>query len=180
MRKVLHLMGVLDEDDLAWLAEHGVQQEVPADMTLVHQGVPISALYILLEGELTVMLKGVREAAARLLPGEVIGEISFIDADPPSASVVAVQGSLVLAVDADLLRHKLTADISFAARFYHAVATFLASRLRSTTRNLGYGPAQVEAGELSENNMEEISLAMVRFDRFLQLQRQNYTAAKTA
>ena len=92
MRKVLHLMGVLDEADLAWLSQAGLQQEVRTGETLVQEGVAIPALYILLEGELTVTLAGARTAVARLLPGEVIGEISFIDADPPSASVVA--GSL--------------------------------------------------------------------------------------
>ena len=38
---------------------------------------------------------------AILYPGEVIGEISFVDARPPSASVVSVHDSHLLVVGGD-------------------------------------------------------------------------------
>jgi CRP/FNR family cyclic AMP-dependent transcriptional regulator len=180
MRKVLHLLGILDDIDLEWIAHYGVQQSLTKNEVLVTQGVPLSALYILLEGQLSVLLSGVKETIARLLPGEVIGEISFVDALPPSATVVAAEDSLVLALPADLLREKLNLDRSFAAHFYQAVAGFLAARLRTTTRNLGYGKAvdRTDVDELGEQNMEDVSLAMFRFDRLLQQVRGDYTAAK--
>src|SRR5271163_4653227 len=180
MRKVLHLLGIMDDVDLEWIAHHGVQQSLTKSAVLVTQGIPISALYILLEGELTVLLAGVKDTIARLLPGEVVGEISFVDSFPPSASVVAAEDSLVLALPAELLREKLNLDRSFAAHFYQAVAGFLASRLRTTTRNLGYGTAvdRVDVDELSDPNMEDVSLAAFRFDRLLQQVRTDYTATK--
>jgi len=38
-----------------------------------------------------------------------------------------------------LLQQRIASDTAFAARFYRALAIFLADRLRATTRRLGYG-----------------------------------------
>ena len=178
MRKVLHLLGILDDFDLEWIARTGVQHHLVKGHVLVQEGVPIAAMYILLEGQLTVRLAAVNNSIARLLPGEVIGEISFVDSYPPSASVVAAEDSVVLALSADLLHEKLHSDVTFAAHFYHAVAAFLASRLRTTTRNLGYGTAQIDVDELTDSDMEDVSLALFRFDRLLQQVRASYMAPK--
>jgi CRP-like cAMP-binding protein len=184
MRKVLHLLGILSDVDLQWMAHHGVQQNLSGGQTLVSEGVPIPALYILLEGQLRILFAGMQRTIALLLPGEVIGEISFVDRYPPSASVVAIEDSLVLALPADTLRAKLAEDPGFASRFYWAVAAFLASRLRTTTRHLGYGSPQADQNayqdvdELTDIDMEEVSLASMRFDRLLQQLRRDYTAAK--
>ncbi len=47
---------------------------------------------------------------SHVLEGEVIGEVSFIDSRPPSATVTAKRDSMVGAVPAPLLRQKLDAD----------------------------------------------------------------------
>lgn len=46
-------------------------------------------IYIVLQGEMTVSVAG-RGQIARLGSGEIVGEISFVDARPPSATVVAL------------------------------------------------------------------------------------------
>ena len=109
---------------------------------------------------------------ATLMSGEVIGEISFVDSRPPSASVVAELPSIVLAIDKVLLKQKLETDGQFGAHFYRAIALFLADRLRSTTGRLGYkGPKGDEKeepaedpDELDEDFMQAVSMANVRFD----------------
>src|SRR5262249_52673748 len=58
---------------------------------------------------------------------------------PPSAPVAAVGESVVLALPKAVLQRRLADDMPFAARFYRALAIFLADRLRTTTRRLGYG-----------------------------------------
>lgn len=171
MRKVLYLMGVLDDTDIDWLAANGHVQLIQAGDLLVEQGSPITYLSILLDGSLSVFRKERPDRVIQnLLAGEVIGEISFVDSRPPTASVQANTASYVLQVNRDTLSQKLAKDQAFAARFYRALALFLADRLRSTVQNLGFGDpnAQTEdAVELDDSLMDYVALGGIRFDKFL-------------
>jgi extracellular factor (EF) 3-hydroxypalmitic acid methyl ester biosynthesis protein len=66
-------------------------------------------------------------------PGEVFGEVSFIDSHPASASVIAVEAS-----EADILEKTevislLSSVPGLSSRFYQSLALKLSERLRSTT-----------------------------------------------
>jgi CRP/FNR family transcriptional regulator, cyclic AMP receptor protein len=176
MRKVLHLMGSLTDQDVEWLTAHGQTRLVPRDTPVIHEGVPVEALFILLEGKLSVRQAGLagREVAT-LYPGEVLGEISFVDARPPSASVVSLHESHLFEVSKDVLGRKLARDDAFAARFYRALAVFLADRLRTTTAHLGYGKweERSNADEIDDAVFDGISLAARRFDDMLKRLRIN-------
>ena len=59
---------------------------------LIEQGVPVDSVFILLDGRLAVWLRprhGPEREIARLNAGEIVGEMSFVDARPPSATVRA-------------------------------------------------------------------------------------------
>jgi CRP-like cAMP-binding protein len=170
MRKALYLMGNLEDVDIEWMADHGVQQLIAPGTVLIQEGEAIDSIYILLDGALsvrTVAMEG--EEIASLFSGEIVGEISFVDSHPPSASVIAVQDSHVLGVSRQMLTDKLATDKAFAARFYRALAVFLADRLRGTVGRLGYGSNQQDADpdQLDDSSMDEISLAALRFDDLL-------------
>jgi CRP-like cAMP-binding protein len=178
MRKALYLMGILDDTDIEWLIRHGAAQFVPARTTLIHEGQPVESLFVLLDGKLSVTVHGIQKEVASLLSGEIVGEMSFVDSRPPSASVTAAQDSQVLAVPRAALQLKLDEDASFAARFYRAVAVFLADRLRTTVSRFGYGSAKQDADphaadELNDDMMDSMSLAAVRFDELLRRLRVN-------
>jgi hypothetical protein len=66
-------------------------------------------------------------------------------------------------------------DDAFAGRFYKAVATLLADRLRKTTSHLGYGKWDVESDpdELDDSMMDNASQGATRFDRLLKSLRVN-------
>ena len=103
-----------------------------------------------------------------LKPGDVVGEISFVDERPPAASVRAEVASKVGAVPRAALGEKLRQDVGFAARFYQAIAVFLADRLRSTNAQLGaktvrLGEDVEDADELAPHLMANISMAGLRF-----------------
>lgn len=175
MRKVLFILSELDDGDIAWLIRHGRKQSIPAGSLLIEEGRQIELLYILLDGQLSVRLRklGDREVA-RLQSGEILGELSFLDSRPSSASVVASSAATVLGVSRRLLTEKLAADAPFAARFYRALGVFLASRLRRSLQQLGYGdrtPDEVgSAGddeELDAALLEQLGLAGARFDWML-------------
>jgi len=165
MRKALQMLGVLDDHDVEWLLSHGHTHTVSSDSTLIREGEPIDALYIILEGKMSVRRVSVSDREiASLFPGEIVGEISFVDSRPPVASVVASQNTRVLAIPALLIHDKLDRDPGFAARFYRALAGFLADRLRTTTAHLGYGKWDQDTDELDDTMLDNMSVAATRFD----------------
>jgi CRP-like cAMP-binding protein len=175
MRKVLYILGELSDLDIDWLMNNGSKQAVPRGVALVREGQPVDALQIVLKGlfKVTVPSKDNLEIA-RLGAGEIIGEISFVDAKPPSASVTAQEDSTVFTVGRQKLLDKLKQDTGFAARFYRALAMFLSDRLRTTTGLLThYGKHELspeekaEFDELDSNVLDNISMAGSRFDRML-------------
>jgi CRP/FNR family cyclic AMP-dependent transcriptional regulator len=184
MRKVFYLLGDLTDDDVEWMLTHGRKERVETNQILIREGQQTDALYVLLQGALEVSFaaaghrspggaKPAGPAPVRLGCGEVVGEMSFIDARPPSASVTAVEPAIVLVVPRSVLAAHLKENPAFAARFYRALAVFLSQRLRSTVSRLGYGAGKplnedVEyEDELAPDVLESVHLAASRFDRVL-------------
>ncbi|MEO5373895.1 MAG: cyclic nucleotide-binding domain-containing protein [Alphaproteobacteria bacterium] len=172
MRKVLYIMGQLNDDDVDWFAKAGRRRKVKAGETLIQQGKAIDSMYILLEGEMAVSLTGIGDVA-KLASGEIIGEMSLVDSRPPSASVRAVEDCFVLDLSRHAIFEKLEDDVGFSSRFYRAIATFLSDRLRGTVQRLGYHDdkgldedTELD-GELDMNVLDNIHLAGARFDRML-------------
>src|SRR5690349_13848043 len=176
MRKVLFLFGQLSDDDLEWMLRAGRKRALREGDVLIRQGVPVDEVFILLEGRLAVWLKlrrGEEREIARLQAGEIVGEMSFVDARPPSATVKALEDSTVFGISKAVLSAKLAADQGFAARFYRALAIFLSTTVRERHRALGYGSEEDlegmedEADELDGNVLDGVYLAGERFDRMV-------------
>jgi hypothetical protein len=64
--------------------------------TLVRQGEPADALYIVVTGRFVVTLDGSRIPIAELGPGQPVGEIAFLAGGVRTATVTALRDSLVL------------------------------------------------------------------------------------
>ncbi|HWM90079.1 MAG TPA: cyclic nucleotide-binding domain-containing protein [Thermoanaerobaculia bacterium] len=176
MRKVLFLFGQLSDDDVEWMLRAGRKRSLREGDVLIRQGVPVDEVFILLEGRLAVWLKLRRDQEreiARLQAGEIVGEMSFVDARPPSATVKALEESTVFGISKAVLSAKLSADQGFAARFYRALAIFLSTTVRERHRALGYGSEEDlegmedEADELDGNVLDGVYLAGERFDRMV-------------
>jgi len=178
MRKVLFLFGQLNDDDVEWMLTAGAKRFVPAGGVVIEQGVAADALFILLEGKLAVWLRPRRSAErqlATLNAGEIVGEMSFVDARPPSATVKALEDSTVFALAKGRLTAKLAADSGFAARFYRALAIYLSTTVRERHRDLapGGGPGEEpdeeeeDVDELDPNVLDGVYLAGERFDRMV-------------
>lgn len=175
MRKVMYLMGILEDEDVEWLGRNGSTKYMMAGTVLVHEGGPIEDVFVVLDGKLSVVVKAMgNQEIASLLAGEIVGEMSFVDSRAPSASVAAAADSHVLAIPRAILTNKLKSDTAFASRFYRAVATLLAGRLRNTVSHLGYGTwTETAADELDEASIDNASLGALRFDRLLKSLRIN-------
>jgi CRP/FNR family transcriptional regulator, cyclic AMP receptor protein len=171
MRKVLYILGQLSDDDMDWISSVAVKKYLSPGEVLIRKGEPIDAIYIVLEGMLSVRIESDSPSEiARLGSGEIVGEMSFVDARPPLATVVALERSLVLSISRMRLTAKLDQDPTFTSHFYRALAIFLSYRLRDTVSMLGYGNQRqtaVDEDELDESLLDVVHLAGSRFERLL-------------
>lgn len=174
MRKVLVILGQLRDTDAEWMARVGTKRAVGDGTTIIAEGEKSDRLFILLEGQLRVEDARIGTIAT-LGIGEIVGEMSYVDNAPPSASVVAEGDSVVLELTHSSLDQRMENDPGFGMRFYKALSFFLADRLRGTVRRLGYGQAggldteDVLEDELDDRLLDSVSLAGDRFDRMLKL-----------
>jgi CRP/FNR family cyclic AMP-dependent transcriptional regulator len=173
VKKVLFILGELSDRDLDWMLATGSRQEIAAGTVLIQEEEPIDALYIVLDGTLMVSIAalGGREIS-KIGCGEVLGEMSFVDDHPPSATVKAIENSVLLAIPRQQLADKLQQDVLFALRFYRAITKFLSNRLRgavnwfSDDQDLPLHP-EARTGEPAGQAPDDMALATARFDHIL-------------
>jgi CRP/FNR family cyclic AMP-dependent transcriptional regulator len=139
MRKALDVMGIPDDADVEWMAANGRRLGVEKNKILIREGQPVDALFVVLDG--TVEVTAGKRTINRLLSGEILGEISFVDSQPPSATVTAAEFSQVLAIPCGLLHARISTDPWFASRFFRALADFPADRLRQANDLISNGGA---------------------------------------
>lgn len=191
LRKVFLVFSEIYDRDLDWMVEVGVPRKLISGTCLIQEGQSLDAVYILLEGTLAVSVTAqvdsvpVSKEIARLATGEILGEMSFVDAQAASATVSAVENCLVLALPRLQLGRKLQQDNHFAARFYRAIAAVLADRLQDRLTRHVYGkliydinqPMEEELeyeDEIDIATLEQVSLAGVKFDWFLRRVRESF------
>ncbi|HIK56462.1 MAG TPA: cyclic nucleotide-binding domain-containing protein [Synechococcales cyanobacterium M55_K2018_004] len=172
MKKALYLLATLSDRDFEWLLQVGRAKQISAGTVLIREGEPTDALYIVVEGNLAVLVEALDdEEIARLSTGEVVGEMSFVDSRRPSATVKAIEDSLVWAIPRSQLAAKLNQDVAFASHFYQAIAAFLSDRLRSTVSRLGYHKdpqlPELEEQDLNPQVSGNLELAKTRLDWLL-------------
>jgi len=100
----VELFAQLDRDALAAVAHAVTQVTVPVGTALMNQGDPGDALYVVLRGRLVVEMcseDGVVRRIGDLGPGELVGEMAMLSAEPRSATVRAVRESEVVRLGRD-------------------------------------------------------------------------------
>ncbi len=172
MRKVLVILGQLQDPDVEWMARTGVKRTFKDGATIIEEGISGEKLFILLDGRLRIEDSKIGTIAS-LGTGEIVGEMSFVDDAPPSASVVADGDCSVLELSHASLEARMEAEPAFGKRLYKALCFFLADRLRGTVQRFGYGQVgslssdDVLEDELDERLLDMVSIAGERFDRML-------------
>ena len=165
MRKILYVLGQLDDLDVAWLSRNGQRRAAVDGEMLIRQGTQNLSLFILIEGELAVSIAGIGHVAT-LQRGEILGEMGFVDSAPSSATVTATGHAFVLQISKEALNRKIADDQGFGFRFYRAISLLLADRLRAFEQNRsGADPSHKD--ELDEMLLDTVSMAGDRFDRLL-------------
>ena len=106
---------------------------------LIRQGEEQTNLYILVKGSAKVLRDhdGFMVEISQRGPGEIFGDMSFIEGHPAIASVEACEPEVTAIVITHANIIKLTqADPAFAGRFYESLAAILSRHLRDTSDTL--------------------------------------------
>ena len=107
--------------------------ELQDGQILIREGDRDTRLYTVEQGTLEIVAPGERVIAA-VGPGEVLGEVSFIDDSPRFASVRAAAPAILRAWDKPALLRALASDTETLARFSVALNQLLVERLRDTAK----------------------------------------------
>lgn len=179
MSKVLVILGELSDRDIDWMIANGKRTQIQTGTTLITEGKPLDALYIVLDGTLSVFVSALgNKEIGTIISGEVLGEMSFVDGRLPSASVTAIEECLILSISRRLLTEKLEQDVLFSLRFYRAITKFLSSRLRGTVQRLGEDTDYLVYQEPEDEHpisqqLKNPDLAQSRFQSLLQRLKEN-------
>jgi CRP-like cAMP-binding protein len=100
---------------------------------IVTQGEPGLGLYVLMRGEVEVCQEGgARDARiARLGPGEVFGDVSFVDGSPRSATITAHQRAELIGLYRTELLDLMERNPLLASKILFSLARQLSARLRA-------------------------------------------------
>ena len=151
MNSGLSFLTDLPDDDIAWMLEVGHERQVIANTILLKEGARAESLIFVLNGLVGVRVSFLEDQqVATLGPGEMLGEMGFIEERPASATVLAVENSLLLIVPYQALREALESRPGFGARFHRAVAMTISRRLREREREYGRllsNQPETEAGQ---------------------------------
>ena len=169
MHEITQLLNELSKEDVEWLFSEGVEKTVIMNTKIINEGDLPDSIYIVLQGLLGVSTTSVDDSRIAVLgPGEIIGDISFLEKRPASASVFASENSLLLVLSKEKIDQKIAQDRGFAAHFYKSLAVLNARRLRAREKALGLRLREKEKLEHSVNrSWEIISESIQEFKEFI-------------
>ena len=131
----------MERHNIERIAEHMLAYLAEPDTMLLKEGLFDPFMCILVKGKLAVNKE--RDAydieptrLATILPGRTIGEMSLIDGQPHSASVVTLTRSTLLILTRDRLNDLSRTHPKTANRLILKIAQLLSHRLRQTSGKL--------------------------------------------
>jgi CRP-like cAMP-binding protein len=122
-----------EQEEQALLERGGVSRFSPGAV-IVRQGDHHNAIYVVRVGEVRVEKgsAGFPLEVARLGPGQLFGEMSFIDGSPANADYVADDYAETYVLDEQILDPLLKKYPSIYGRLFRSLAAIIARRLRDT------------------------------------------------
>lgn len=119
----------LTANDWALISDKAIRRAFKAGETLVQPDRRTHGVYVLLSGNAAVQLPS-QGKSREILPGEICGEISFLDDLPATASVVATGPVEAFFLDRATLQSLFELFPHLGSRFFHSLAAILSHRLR--------------------------------------------------
>lgn len=156
MRSGLAVLHGLTDADIDWMLDCGLEQEIAPGGLVVAEGTRPDAIFLVASGMLSVFLGSDGEGRVAVLgPGQIVGEMSFLEDRPSSATVAALEYSSVICLPATLLRPKLDEDPGFAARLYRSIARLTSQRLRELLGVFGRWTQEAPPAALAANEASQ-------------------------
>jgi CRP-like cAMP-binding protein len=125
----------LTENDWALLRSIAQRRSFKPRELIISINSQPNALFILSTGSATVeVIRG--QSIAKLKPGDICGEMAFLEGSTASASVVAETETEVEVLDVAGVHRIFDLYPHVQARFYKSVALLLSQRLRATSARL--------------------------------------------
>lgn len=119
----------LTANDWTLIADKATRMTLKSGECIVQIGRRSHGIYLLLKGTARVEIPSQSNVPA-IGPGEVCGELSYLDDLPASANVIAQEPVEVYYLDRPTLQSLFELFPHLASRFYHSLAAGLARRLR--------------------------------------------------
>lgn len=132
----------LTANDWTLVADKASRVRFKKGEVVVQRGKRADGVYLLLAGTVRVQIPSQRAARA-MGPGEICGEMSFLEDAPASAQVVADGDVEALFLDRNTLQTLFELFPHLGSRFYRSLATNLSRRLRGL---IGAG-SEIPVGE---------------------------------
>jgi CRP/FNR family cyclic AMP-dependent transcriptional regulator len=138
LRRV-RLLSYMTDEQLARFASFVEAERMPQGAVIVKQGDLGTAMYVLLEGEVSVRLNlnGLETELATLNPGDFFGDFSLFDHGPRSADVVANSTCLLLKISVDHFERIAREAPELATPFLRAIGKTLTTRIRTGNKHQG-------------------------------------------
>ena len=132
------ILGEMTDQQLGRFAQFMEVENARQFHTIVTQGAPGDAMYLILEGELRVrqMAGGKETVLVTLNAGEFFGDISLFDHGPRSADVVANNPSVLLKVSTTNFQKLVQEAPELATPFLVAICKTLTARIRADNKRL--------------------------------------------
>jgi CRP-like cAMP-binding protein len=118
----------LTPNDWALIVDKAARLQFKAGDFIVRKGKRTHGVYMILKGTASVRLP--QGGAPIIAPGEVCGEISFIDELPATADVIAKEAVEAFYLDRPTVQGLFELFPHLGSRFYRSLASSLSRRLR--------------------------------------------------
>jgi CRP-like cAMP-binding protein len=119
----------LTANDWALIADKAVRMKFKTGDAIIQKGRKTDGVYILLKGSATVDIPS-QSLVSPIGPGQVCGEISFLDELPATANVTAKEIVEAYFLGRPTLETLFELFPHLGSRFYHSLASSLSRRLR--------------------------------------------------
>lgn len=122
-------MVFLTANDWALIADKATLVEFKPGDTIIHRGKRNDGVFLIIKGAASVQIPA-QAMAPTIGPGEVCGEISFLDEQPATLNVIAKDAVGAYYLDRPTLQSLFELFPHLGSRFYHSLASSLSRRLR--------------------------------------------------
>ena len=132
----------LEDRDIVFMNLNAEVEAFKAGTVIFEQNQDPEKILVVLKGHIRVVRKAKTgdwiDLTDPLGPGDTLGEMSFVDTNGASATIIADDDVWVQVVDRDLIEKMMDLDPNFAERFYHSLVLTMIRRIRQMDEKLAF------------------------------------------